>query len=139
MSKQQPLPSKDYDFAKTLCHFNRTCSGEDFFAMIEQMDLQDLKNQYLDSLNHRPDKAALIDSYHILLHIAIIQKDQELQTAQTLDSLLSESGFALEKICTKSFLGFSFVKQAAGKEQKEQVSLLEQASHFYQQVSVLIR
>jgi len=45
----QPLPNKSYDFARTLCHFNRCGQHSqeaeiEFFKMIQDVDLNDLKN-----------------------------------------------------------------------------------------------
>lgn len=54
------MPAKGYDFAKTLCHFHRDkdqvkVNNLDFFQMISQIDLQDIKNQYVDNLDKTND------------------------------------------------------------------------------------
>ncbi len=80
----QPLPNKSYDFARTLCHFNRCGQHSqeaeiEFFKMIKDVDLNDLKNQYLDNIErHRlkkesVDLSILIDSHHILYHIFMLK------------------------------------------------------------------
>jgi hypothetical protein len=43
------MPAKGYDFAKTLCHFYRNRSAGsnndlEFFKMISDIDLEDIKN-----------------------------------------------------------------------------------------------
>ena len=46
--------------------------------MIQDVDLNDLKNQYLDNISKpHNEKDSLIDSYHILYHICILKQETQ--------------------------------------------------------------
>jgi hypothetical protein len=45
--------------------------------MIQDVDLNDLKNQYLDNLESKEptNKSTIIESLHILYHISVLKQD----------------------------------------------------------------
>ncbi len=91
--------------------------------MIQDVDLNDLKNQYLDNIERHKlrrdyvDRSILIESYHILYHIFMLKQEplKALTYALQLEQLLNaiqekrEEHF-LETICVTSIIGFNYIK-----------------------------
>jgi hypothetical protein len=91
--------------------------------MIQDVDLNDLKNQYLDNLESKEptNKSTIIESLHILYHISVLKQDPlgALKYALQLDLLLAsilnaseKKLYLLEAICVSSIIGFQYIKYA---------------------------
>ena len=84
--------------------------------MIQNVDLNDLKNQYLDNIEQQTtSKESLVESYHILYHIYTLKQEpaKAMRYALELDSMLSgldRKKYLLEAVCVASVIGFQYIK-----------------------------
>ncbi|CDW87761.1 erythroid differentiation-related factor 1 [Stylonychia lemnae] len=160
IQNQQPLSTKDYEFSKNLCHFHRSAnmnnhnSEIEYFKQISEIDLEDLKNQYLDMLQKQlqstnPNDVKLkIECLHILYHILLIQQQPDNKSLDYCFQMLKEIDLmnaskeqgicqndmdvVLIQICGQSIIGYQYMKAARQSYQDHDYQISLQKKYLEQ-------